>query len=254
MAVRMGTPTDPNRAPPLYAALRTVLRPIVLGTLRPTVEGVANVPDRGPAILCANHLSLIDPIIVPLLLERPIVFLAKSEYFHSGPSRWLFDTLGVVPVARQGGSAARASLDRGTGVLRAGRLLCLFPEGTRSPDGRLYRGKTGPIRLALRSGAPIVPVGLIGTREVIPPHTYLPRLGAAVVVRFGATLDVIAEAGLRAEADRLMQRIGSLTGQTYVDAYARPAHRARVSHDALDTFGERPDTPSARGVDHDDQH
>ena len=246
----MRTPTDPNRAPPLYAALRIVLRPIVLGAVRPTVEGIGHVPDRGPAILCANHLSVLDPILVPLLLDRPIVFLAKSEYFHTGPTRWLFDTLGVVPVAREGGSAVQASMDRGTDVLRAGGLLCLFPEGTRSPDGRLYRGKTGPIRLALRSGAPIVPVGLIGTREVIPPHTYLPLLGAAVTVRFGAPLEVGRAADLRAEADRLMRTIRALTGQTYVDTYARPVRRARVSHDALDTFGERRDAPSDPGADH----
>jgi 1-acyl-sn-glycerol-3-phosphate acyltransferase len=242
----MGTPTDPNRAPPLYAALKVVLRPIVLGTLGPTVEGIAHVPDRGPAILCANHLSVLDPILVPLLLDRPIVFLAKSEYFHTGPSRWLFDTLGVVPVAREGGSAAQASLVRGTDVLRAGGLLCLFPEGTRSPDGRLYRGKTGPIRLALRTGAPIVPVGLTGTRDVFPPHSYLPRLGGPVTVRFGAPLEMGGRADLRAEADRLMRVIGSMTGQTYVDAYARPVQRARVSRDGLDTFGERRDAARHR--------
>jgi 1-acyl-sn-glycerol-3-phosphate acyltransferase len=248
----MRRPTDPNRAPPLYAALRAVLRPLVLGALHPTVDGLANVPDRGPAILCANHLSLIDPVLVPLLLGRPVVFLAKSEYFHTGPSRWLFDSLGVVPVAREGGTAARASLDRGTEVLRAGGLLCLFPEGTRSPDGRLYRGKTGPIRLALRTGAPIVPVGLIGTREVIPPHTWRPRLGAPVTVAFGAPLTAGRQADLRAEADRLMRTIRSLTGQAYIDAYARPVHRARVSRDALDAFGERHDLRSGTVGDHDD--
>ncbi|HSJ43630.1 MAG TPA: lysophospholipid acyltransferase family protein [Euzebyales bacterium] len=249
----MGTPTDPTRAPPLYVAIRAVLRPIVLGALHPTVEGLANVPDEGPAILCSNHLSMLDPILVPLLLDRPIVFLAKSEYFHAGPFRWLFDALGVVPVARAGGSAARAGLDRGTDVLRAGGLLCLFPEGTRSPDGRLYRGKTGPIRLARRSGAPIVPVGLIGTREVIPPHTFVPRLGAAVTVRFGAQLLVGDRADLRSEADRLMGVIRTLTGQTYVDAYARPVQRARVSRDALDAFGERHDAQSGPGANHDDR-
>ena len=249
----MGTAGDPNRAAPLYAALRAVLRPIVLGALRPTVAGRAHVPHRGPAILCANHLSLIDPVLVPLLLERPTVFLAKSEYFHTGPSRWLFDGLGVVSVAREGGSAAQASLDRGTEVLRAGGLLCLFPEGTRSPDGRLYRGKTGPIRLALRSGAPIVPVGLIGTGEVMPPHTWRPRLGVPVTVRFGAPLAVGGQADLRTEADRLMRTIRSLTGQEYVDAYARPVQRTRVSRDALDAFGERHDPASGAVGNHDDQ-
>lgn len=248
----MGTSTGPTRAPPLYAALRAVLRPIVLGALRPTVEGVDRVPRRGPAILCANHLSMIDPVLIPLLLDRPIVFLAKSEYFHTAPTKWLFDGLGVVPVAREGGSAAQASLDRGTAVLRDGGLLSLFPEGTRSPDGRLYRGKTGPIRLALRTGAPIVPVGILGTGDIIPPHTWLPRLGAAVTVRFGHPLAVGDQADLRAEADRLMLVIRSLTGQTYVDAYARPVQRARVSRDALDAFGERHRFPSGTGADHDD--
>lgn len=221
--------TDPNRPPMLYRAVRGMLRPIVLGALRPTVEGGEHVPARGPAILCANHLSMLDPVLVPLLLDRPVVFLAKSEYFR-GPSRWLFHHLGVVPVERQGGSAAQASLDRGTEVLRSGGLLSLFPEGTRSPDGRLYRGKTGPIRLALRSGAPIVPVGLIGTREVMPPHTCRPRPGTPVTVRFGAPMSVggsDAAVDLRGEADRLIRTIRALSGQTYVDAYARPAQRAR---------------------------
>lgn len=240
----MDASRDPNRAPPLYVALRAVLRPIVLSCLRLTVEGREHVPHRGPAILCANHLSLVDPVLVPLLLDRPIVFLAKSEYFHTGPSRWLFDSLGVVPIAREGGSAAEASLDRGDEVLRSGGLLSLFPEGTRSPDGRLYRGKTGPVRLALRSGAPIVPVGLVGTREVIPPHTRLPRFGRPVTVRFGVPLQVGPAGNLRSETDRLMRTIRSLTGQQYVDTYVRPAQRARVSRDALDAFGERPGDPS----------
>jgi 1-acyl-sn-glycerol-3-phosphate acyltransferase len=239
----MADTLDPNRAPPLYRLVAGVLRPIVLHGLRPRVEGLRNVPADGPAILCGNHLSMLDPVIVPLLLSRPVVFLAKSEYFRFGLTRWFFDALGVVPVEREGGSAARASLDRGTEVLRAGGLLSLYPEGTRSPDGRLYRGKTGPVRLALRAPAPIVPVGISGTREMIPPHAYLPRLGVPVTVRFGEPLQFTGPlddpAHLRDETDRLMRAIRQLSGQEYVDIYARPSQRARVSHDALDAFGER---------------
>lgn len=219
-------PVDP---PILYRAIKAVMRPLVMWVLRPTVEGIDHVPATGPVILCANHLSLIDPIVVPVLVPRPVVYLAKREYFAWAPSRWLFTHLGVVPVDRAGGSAARASLDRGTQVLRDGGVLSLFPEGTRSPDGRLYRGKTGPIRLAVRTGAPIVPIGLIGTREVMPPHTVLPRLGHPVTVRFGRPLTVPTQepVDLRAEADRLMRTIQVLSGQEYVDAYARPPEPTR---------------------------
>ena len=238
----MAKTLDPNRAPPLYRLVAGMLRPIVLHGLRPRVEGRHNVPADGPAILCGNHLSMLDPVIVPLLLSRPVVFLAKGEYFRFALTRWFFDGLGVVPVAREGGSAARASLERGTDVLRAGGLLSLYPEGTRSPDGRLYRGKTGPVRLALRAPAPIVPVGIIGTREMIPPHAYVPHLGVPVTVRFGEPLHFdgpLSDPGhLRVETDRLMRAIQQLSGPAYVDAYARPTQRARVSDDALDAFGE----------------
>lgn len=233
-------PDDPL---PLYHAVKAVMRPLVFTLLRPTVEGVEHVPTRGPAILCANHLSLIDPVVVPVLVPRPVVYLAKREYFAWAPSRWLFTHLGVVPVDRVGGSAARASLDRGTHVLRDGGVLSLFPEGTRSPDGRLYRGKTGPIRLAVRTGAPIVPIGLVGTRDVMPPHTLLPRFGHPVSVRFGRPLTVPAGEGsvdLRAEADRLMRAIQALSGQEYVDAYARPPGQAR--------YGGAPDERRREGA------
>lgn len=252
----MAQSTDPRAVPPLYRVVAAILRPIVLGLVRPRVEGLAHVPDDGPAILCSNHLSMLDPVIVPLLLDRPIVYLAKSEYFQFPPSRWAFDHLGVVPVAREGGSAARASLDRSTEVLRAGGLLSLFPEGTRSPDGRLYRGKTGPVRLALRAPAPIVPIGVSGTRDVMPPHARLPHLGAPVRVRFGAPLHVGGDpddaATLRRETDRMMRAIQQLSGQEYIDAYARPARRTGGSahtRGAPANAGERAGRADADGSD-----
>lgn len=237
----MGRQAARGHAPTMYRLVRALLRPVVLGVLRPTVEGVDHVPRSGPAILCANHMSAIDPMLVPIIVPRPIVYLAKREYFV-GPSRWLFDSLGVVPVAREGGSAAQASLDRASDVLRAGGVLSLFPEGTRSPDGRLYRGKTGPVRLAMRTGAPIVPIGLVGTRAVMPPHTHLPRRGA-VVVRFGAPLHIAQgdEAGVRRATDALMQTIRRLTGQSYVDTYA-----ATVG-DPSEAPGAAPDGQPAHG-------
>lgn len=235
----MAQSTDPRAVPKLYRVVAATLRPIVLGLVRPRVEGLEHVRDDGPAILCSNHLSMLDPVLVPLLLDRPIVYLAKSEYFQFAPTRWAFDHLGVVPVAREGGSAAQASLDRSTEVLRAGGLLSLFPEGTRSPDGRLYRGKTGPVRLALRAPAPIVPIGVSGTRDVMPPHARLPHLGAPVRVRFGAPLHIAGDpddvATLRRETDRVMTAIQRLSGQEYVDAYARPARRAGRSERAAGT-------------------
>ena len=221
------SPDDPL---PLYHAVKAVMQPLVRVLLRPTVEGVDYVPARGPAILCANHLSLIDPILVPVLIPRPVVYLAKAEMFAWAPSQWLFTHLGVVPVDRAGGSAARSSLERGTAVLQDGGVLSMFPEGTRSPDGRLYRGKTGPVRLAVRTGAPIVPIGLVGTRDVMPPHSFLPRFGHSVTVRIGRPFTVPAgeaSVDLRAETDRMMRVVQALSGQEYVDAYARHPRQAR---------------------------
>lgn len=247
----MRTHQGPDTAPIMYRLLRAIVRPLVVGLLRPVVEGLEHVPASGPAILCPNHLSAIDTVLVPVFVPRPVVYLAKSEYF-TGPSRWLFDRLRVVPVAREGGSAARVSLDRGSDVLRKGALLALFPEGTRSPDGRLYRGKTGPVRLARRTGAPIIPVGLIGTRAVLPPHARVPRLGP-VTVRFGPPLHVgvgaESDVGLRSDTNSLMQAIRSLTGQAYVDAYARPPG-AGDAHDVPPDGNGRPaDDDRFRGPD-----
>ncbi|CAN5872777.1 lysophospholipid acyltransferase family protein [soil metagenome] len=241
-----------EHAPAMYRLLRGLLWPVVRGVLRPTIEDVDRVPSSGPAILCANHMSAIDPMLVPIIVPRPIVYLAKREYFV-GPSRWLFDSLGVVPVVREGGSAAQASLDRATDVLRAGGVLSLFPEGTRSPDGRLYRGKTGPVRLAMRTGAPIVPIGLVGTRAVMPPHTQLPRRGP-VVVRFGTPLHIAKgdEAGVRRATDALMQTIRRMTGQSYVDIYAATVDDAADgvgdAHDGQPPSGD-PAGGSDRGPD-----
>lgn len=220
----MTTTARGTRAPWLYRVLRGILRPAVLLALRPRVTGLEHLPATGPVILCANHLSNIDPVLVAVIVRRPVVYLGKREYFR-GPIGWLFRSLGVVPVAREGGTAGQVALDRGAEVLRDGAVLGVHPEGARSPDGRLYRGRTGPVRLAARTGAPLVPVGIIGTRSVMPPHARLPR-PRRVAVAVGPPLRVEGPPGavdLRAHADALMDHIAQLSGQTRVDAYARPS-------------------------------
>lgn len=219
----MPTPAAVPPTPILYRTIRAALTPLVRHFLEPTVEGLDNVPSTGPAILCANHLSVIDSVVVPIIMPRDVRYLGKREYFV-GPLGWLFEHLGVMPVAREGGTAAEASLRRGGEVLASGALLGVYPEGTRSPDGRLYRGRTGPVRLAMRTGAPIVPIGLAGTRDVMPPRSRLPR-PAPVTVRVGRPLWFPRRHSddrrfVRDATDEVMRRIMTLSGQTYVDAYA----------------------------------
>jgi 1-acyl-sn-glycerol-3-phosphate acyltransferase len=237
-------------APVLYRMLRAALRPLVAGLLRPRVEGVQHVPASGPAILCGNHLSVLDPVVVGVLVPRTVHYLAKREVFGRR-WRWLFAHLGVIPVAREGGLAGESSLDRGGRVLHAGALLALYPEGTRSPDGRLYRGKTGAVRLAIRTGAPIVPIGIVGTRNAMPPHARVPRR-APVVVRFGPAMDMAHLRGraddrsvLRTMTDELMSRIAELSGQVRAEEYAAQARAAQAARRPVDEFDRlRPDDDS----------
>jgi len=212
-------------APRLYRALHAVVPPLLNALWRPSVHGTEHVPWHGPAILASNHQSVLDVVVMPAALDRPVFFLAKAEYFR-GWQRRFFESAGVMPVHRDGGDAAEASLRRGQQLLDEGRLLGIYPEGTRSPDGRLYRGKTGAVRLALRTGAPIVPVATVGTREALRRRaTRAPQ--RPVEVRFGAPLDLRRYAGrehdrfvLRSATDELMYEIMQLSGQEYVDAYA----------------------------------
>jgi 1-acyl-sn-glycerol-3-phosphate acyltransferase len=214
--------------------LKAALTPVVGLLVHPHTEGLEHVPTNGPAILCSNHGSFMDPVVVAILVPRTVFYLGKSEYF--GPSsRWFFVRLGVMPVVRRGGAAGESSLERGREVLDAGALLGIYPEGTRSPDGRLYRGKTGAARLAIRTGAPVVPIGVVGSRGVMPPTSWLPRPGP-VKVRFGAPLDFSHLHGrdndhraLREATDCLMSEIQALTGQSYADVYAAQARAAQAT-------------------------
>lgn len=247
---QLDRPAVPRATLP-YRLLKAALRPpAALLLRRPRVEGIAHVPAQGPVILCANHLSVADPVVMALPLPRMVCFLGKHESFGRR-WRWLFTRLGVVPVAREGGAAAESSLERGRQVLAAGAVLALFPEGTRSPDGRLYRGKTGAARLAIRSGAPIVPIGISGTRAVLPPGALLPRR-TTVSVRFGPPIDLRRRYGgaedhevLRAATDEVMAQIAALSGQERVDVYAAQARAAQAARRPVDDFARlRPDDDS----------
>jgi 1-acyl-sn-glycerol-3-phosphate acyltransferase len=219
----------------LYWLLKRVLvGPLLHVTFWPWVEGLENVPDEGPAILVSNHLSFSDSIFLPLVVPRRVTFMAKSEYFTGRGIKGrltasIFRGAGQVPVDRSGGRASTAALTAGAKALDAGELLCLYPEGTRSPDGKLYRGRTGVARLALESGVPVIPVAMIDTEKVQPPGQVVPNIGR-VGIRIGKPMDFSRYAGmendrfvLRSITDEIMYELMRLSGQEYVDVYASKA-------------------------------
>ncbi|MEV5343427.1 lysophospholipid acyltransferase family protein [Streptomyces sp. NPDC052676] len=215
-----------------YHLLKHVLLgPLLRVVFRPRIEGLEHVPASGAAIVAGNHLSFSDHFLMPAVLKRRITFLAKAEYF-TGPglkgrlTAAFFRSAGQIPVDRSGKDAGQAAIREGLGVLGRGELLGIYPEGTRSHDGRLYKGKVGVAVMALKAGVPVVPCAMIGTFEAQPPGRKLPRIHP-VVIRFGEPLDFSRYAGmenekaiLRAVTDEIMYAILSLSGQEYVDRYA----------------------------------
>jgi 1-acyl-sn-glycerol-3-phosphate acyltransferase len=213
-----------------YLAVGPLLRLV----FRPWVEGEDNVPSEGPAILASNHMSFSDSFFMPLVIERRVTFLAKSDYFQGRGIKGrltagFFKGVGQLPVDRSGGRASEAALTTGLKVLHEGRLLGIYPEGTRSPDGRLYRGKTGVARMALEGKVPVIPVAMIGTDKVQPIGKRLPRIGR-VGVRFGKPIDFSRYEGmegdrfiLRSVTDQIMYELMEIGGQEYVDVYAAKA-------------------------------
>ena len=218
-----------------YWVAKAILGPILTLLFRPWAEGIENVPREGPAILASNHLSFSDHFFGPLPLPRKVTFLAKAEYFTGRGlkglvSKAFFSGVGQIPVDRSGGKASERALATGLRVLSAGKLLGIYPEGTRSPDGRLYRGKTGVARLAVESGAPVVPCAMIDTFQFQPPSTIWPNPRYRPGVRFGEPMDFSRYHGQEADAkllrtitDEIMQAIAKLSGQEYVDVDARRA-------------------------------
>ncbi|MEU9379386.1 lysophospholipid acyltransferase family protein [Streptomyces sp. NPDC048255] len=213
-----------------------LLKHVLLGPLlrllfRPRIEGLENIPTEGAAIIAGNHLSFSDHFLMPAILKRRITFLAKAEYF-TGPgvkgrlTAAFFRSAGQIPVDRSGKDAGQAALREGLGVLAKEELLGIYPEGTRSHDGRLYKGKVGVAAMALGAGVPVVPCAMVGTFEIQPPGQKLPKI-RRVTIRFGEPLDFSRYAGLegeravlRAVTDEIMYAILGLSGQEYVDRYA----------------------------------
>ena len=208
-----------------YAIGRQIIRPLARVIYRPRVEGKANVPKSGPVIFASNHLSFIDSIAIPVAAPRPVHFLAKASYFDSPASRWFFTAIGAIPVQRGAGQSALDALDQQRTLLEEGSTVALYPEGTRSLDGRLYKGRTGVAFLALQTGAPVVPVGLIGTDDVMPVGAKMPSLTHRVTVKFGEPLDLAhhgpASSGKarRLATDEIMAAIHALSGQELANAY-----------------------------------
>lgn len=217
-----------------------VVGPILLAIFRPWVVGLHHVPKSGPVILASNHLSFIDSIFLPLVVDRPVVFLAKSEYFtgkglKGWATRMFFQASGQLPIDRSGGKASEASLLTGLRVLSEGRILGIYPEGTRSPDGRLYRGRTGVARMVLESGAPVIPVAMIGTEHVMPIGTRLPKVRRIGII-LGEPLDFSRFEGLegdrfvlRSVTDELVHELRRLGDQEYVDVYASSVKEQRAA-------------------------
>lgn len=222
----------------MYRALRRALPKVVVPYLRMTVEGQEHVPATDPVIFAANHLSFIDSIVLPLSVPRPIYYLAKADYFESWKTRWFFRAAGCVPTKRDQGKGTGA-LETGVEILRSGDPIGIYPEGTRSPDGRLYRGKTGPVRMALEADVPIIPVGIEGTDEAQPIGSYAVKRHP-VTVRLGEPLDLSRYRDdrddpfvLRAATDELMFEIMMLSGQEYVDEYASKVKKGEVDVDTV---------------------
>lgn len=211
----------------LYWIIKAVLTPVLWVCYRIEVEGKQHLPSDGPVILAANHRSFLDSIFIPLLVKRRVTFVAKAEYFESRKTAWFFRAVGQIPIKREGGSASERALVSATEVLEGDGVFGIYPEGTRTRDGDLHKGHTGVARLALATGAPIVPVGLIGTDEIQATDKKLPRLFRRVQIRFGAPMNLSRyeerdadRMVCRAITDELMFELAQLTGYSYVDTYA----------------------------------
>lgn len=244
-------------------AARLVLTPVFRALWRVTTEGLDNVPSVGGAVIAPNHISVLDSFFLPLILPRRITYVGKAEYMDDWKTKYVFPAIGMIPIDRSGGDGAQRALDAAAEILEAGELFGIYPEGTRARDGRLHKGHTGIARLALRTGVPIVPVGIIGSEACQRPDAKLPTPFKRVHIRFGSPIDVARYADrsddriiLRQITDEVMFEIRNLSGQEYVDTYATKGAAMKVAPEVPDT-GERPepelvepaaDTPALDGV------
>lgn len=210
-----------------YWAIKIVVTPLLRLLFRVKVTGTHHVPKRGPVILASNHQSFIDSIFLPLVVRRRVTFVAKAEYFENRRTAWFFRAVGMIPLKRGGGSASERALLAAREVLNAGGVLGIYPEGTRSPDGRLYKGHTGVARLAMQCDAPVVPVAQFGTAEIQPIGAKMLRPFKRVELKLGEPLRWSGihhdgdSPGLREFTDEIMAAIQALSGQERVDSYAK---------------------------------
>ncbi|MBO0985379.1 1-acyl-sn-glycerol-3-phosphate acyltransferase, partial [Rathayibacter sp. SD072] len=217
-----------------------VAGPLLKTIFRPWVVNADRVPKTGGVILASNHLSFIDSVFLPLVIDRNMVFLAKSDYFTGkGLKGWatkmFFTATGMLPIDRSGGKASEASLNTGLRVLARGEALGIYPEGTRSPDGRMYRGRTGVARMVLEARVPVIPVAMVDTARIMPIGSRLPKLGRIGIV-FGEPLDFSRFEGmegdrfiLRSITDEIMYELLALSGQEYLDVYATSVKEKRAA-------------------------
>jgi 1-acyl-sn-glycerol-3-phosphate acyltransferase len=239
----VGEPQSEREYGKLYPVARAVMSPIFKALWRINTRGLDRLPKTGGAIFCPNHTSVIDSFFLPMVLPRRITFVGKAEYMDSWKTKHIFPAIGMIPIDRGGGNAGERALKTAARVIESGEFFGIYPEGTRARDGRLHRGHTGPARLALRTGAPIVPVGIVGTREIQPPDAKVPRPFKRAEVRFGTPIDVQRYADraddrmvLRQIIDEVMFEIRELTGQEYRNTYATkkaeglPTDTAVIAH------------------------
>jgi 1-acyl-sn-glycerol-3-phosphate acyltransferase len=211
----------------LQDVTRAVARPIRKALWDIDVRGLDRLPETGAAILAPNHISFLDSAFLMMVVPRRISFVGKAEYMDSWKTKHLFPALGMIPIDRAGGDKSRAALDAAEAVLRRGELFGIFPEGTRSRDGALYKGHTGAARLALTVGCPLFPVGVVGTADIQPPDAKLPKIRESATITIGRPINLRRFAGksddhraLRTITDELMYEIREMTGQEYRDVYA----------------------------------
>lgn len=238
----------------LYGVIKAILSPILRVMFRLRITGLENVPLTGGVLIAANHQAFCDSLFLPLAVPRRVTFVAKAEYFHSWKTRWFFRAVGQIPMERSGGSASQKALGEALAVLASGGCIGIYPEGTRPPDERLHRGRTGVARLALVARCPVVPCGIKGTRAIQPIGTRLLRPFKTVDIAFGKPIDVSSRYGqrlddplvLRQATDEIMWEIRQLSGQQYVDKYAsRSAEAAESARQAAAGSGAGPSGISA---------
>ena len=237
-------PRDVYRgATQLQSRARRVVRPVSRALWKFELNGFEQIPEDGPAILCANHISFLDSAFIMVHAPRNISFVGKSEYMDSWKTKFLFPALGMIPVDREGGEKANTALVAAEAVLRRGELFGIFPEGTRSRDGMLYKGHTGAARLALKLMCPIFPVGVVGTREIQPPDAKLPKTGGRVSITVGKAISPERYASrtddhliMREMIDEVMFEIQTITGQEYRNVYAPKRNPAAEPADGSRNF------------------